>query len=255
MSIQVTPTFNELIYSVWNTVRSRANINDTITEEQIAFHILNVRAQLIKQDSNKGYTPDPYIIQDLGCVKLVKADAAECCQVEVGCTVLRTELPIPSTIELHHKVLITRIGPVDKTAQPYEFIAYEKVPYLSYSRFTKRNVVAYMTSTTGYMYFIVPNKMMQHLRYVNIMGVFEDPRQVADFKQCPAAASTKPLCPDCDTDLDIPCYTDDTPFPVKSWMIPTIIDMVVKMFIKPQATTPTDLNSDGKLAVSSQAEQ
>ena len=86
------------------------------------------------------------------------------------------------------------------------------------------------------------------------MGVFEDPRQVAEFSQCPTTSS-KPLCPDCDDTLDIPCYTEDTPFPVKAWMVPTIIEMVAKTFMKPQATVPTDLNSDGKFALSPQTEQ
>jgi|694.fasta_scaffold52678_3 hypothetical protein len=244
-----TPTLKELIYSVWNAVRSRINISDTITEELIQFHILNVRAQLLKQDSNKGYTTDPYIIQDLGCVELELADTSECCQIPAGCKLLRTKLTIPSTIELHHQMLFTRVGPIVKTEEPFEFISYEKVPYLKYSKYTSKRICSFMKDIVGHMYFIVPDSKLKMLKWVNIQAVFEDPTKVSKFYQCPKQPST---CTECDP--EIPCYTEDTPFPIKSWMIPTIVDMVVKTFIKAQASVPFDKDSDGELNLKSQAE-
>ena len=246
-----TPTLKELIYSVWNSVRSRINISDTITEELIQFHILNVRAQLIKQDSNKGYTADPYIIQDLGCVELEHADTSECCQISSGCTLLRTKLQIPSTIELHHQQLFTRIGSaVDKTAEPFEYLSYEKIPSLKYSKFTKKRIVTFMKDTAGYMYFIVPTDKLKILKWVNIQGVFEDPTKISVFKKCP----TKKECHDCSDNIDY-CYTEDTPFPIKAWMIPTIVKMVTDMFIREQSKVPYDPNSDGDLNGQTQIEQ
>lgn len=248
--MEVTPSLNSIVYSIWNTVRARVNINDSITWELVKFHVLNLRAQLLKQDSNKGYTADPYVIQDLGCVELVRADAAECCQVDVGCNVLRTKLQIPSTIELHHKQLFTRIGPIKKDEEPFDYISYEKVPFLKHSKYTKKRVIAYQTSTSGYMYFVVPDFKLKTMKYVNIQGVFEDPTQVSEFTTCPAVESA---CKDCDELL--PCYNDDMPFPIKSWMIPTLIEMTIKLFVKQQSLTPTDSNSDGKLDVTNQTEQ
>lgn len=230
----LTPTLNELTFSVLNTVRARTNISELISLEQIKFLVKSVRAQLIKQDANKGYTPDSYIIQDLGCVALTQVDPAECCDVQVGCTILRTDKPIPSVIELHHQQLLTRVGSVDKTQPSFDFIPYERVPYEQYNKFTRNRIKAYLMNNGGYMYFIVPNDKTKLLKYVNIQGVFEDPEQVAVFSPCSGSLASA-------------CYTDDTPFPVKEWMVPTIIEMVVKLFIRPEAAAATDSTSNNKL--------
>lgn len=229
----LTPTLNELTFSVLNTVRARTNVSELISLEQIKFLVKSVRAQLIKQDANKGYTPDSYIIQDLGCVPLTLVDPAECCDVSVGCTILKTEKAIPSIIELHHQQLLTRVGSVDKTQAPFDVIPYERVPYEQYNKFTRNRIKAYMMNNGGYMYFVVPNDKTKLLKYVNIQGVFEDPEQVAVFSPCGSTTAA--------------CYTDDTPFPIKEWMVPTIIDMVVKLFIRPESMVATDHTNNGKL--------
>lgn len=249
--MDTTPTLNELIYSVWNVVRGRANAQDTINEELIKFHILNVRAQLIRQDSNKGYTTDPYIVQDLGCVELERVDAGECCVVS-GCTILRTKLQIPSTIELHHRQLITRIGPIVKTAEPFDVLSYENVPLLEYSRFAKLKVNVFMKDNNGYIYVIVPNVALKTMKYINVQVVLEDPTKASAFNQCTVTSNAH--CESCDDELQTPCYDEDTPFPIKHWMVPALIEMVTKVFIKPQSITSADLNSDGKLAVEVQAD-
>ena len=144
-----TPTHRELIFAVLNTVRSRTTITEPITTSIIAFHIKNVRAQLIKQDSNKGYTADPNIIQELPCVELSQVDKGECCEV-TGCTIYRTTEKIPSAIELHHKQLITRIGSIDKTQVPFDFVDYAMVPYLSHSRYTNSIPKVFTMNNNGY---------------------------------------------------------------------------------------------------------
>lgn len=225
----MTPTLNELIFSCLNTVRSRTTITEPITEEIIAFHIKNIRAQLIKQDSNKGYTADSYIIQELPCVNIVQVDKGECCEV-TGCTIYRTEQKIPSTIELHHKQLITRIGSIDKTQPAFDFIDYAMVPYIGASRFTKSRPKVFTMNNNGYYYFILDNNY-EGLEKVSIQGVFEDPTSLNSFNTCSGAS----------------CYNvDDQPYPIKSWMVPTLIEMVVKLFIKPQASALQDPSNNSK---------
>lgn len=224
-----TPTLNQLIFSALNTVRSRTNITEPISQEIVAFHIKNVRAQLIKQDSNKGYTADSYIIQELPCVEITQVDKGECCEV-TGCTIYRTVNKIPSTIELHHKQLITRIGSIDKTQPAFDFIDYAMVPYIGESRFTKSRPKVFTMNNNGYYYFILPDHL-EGLEKISIQGVFEDPMALAGFSTCEGNA----------------CYSaEDTPYPVKAWMVPTLTEMVVKMFIKPQAQALQDPSNNSK---------
>jgi hypothetical protein len=233
----LTPSLNQLAFAVLNTVRGRSVITDVISLEQIKYHIKNTRAQLIKQESNKGYTADNYIIQNLGCVSLVLADKSECCEVSTGCTILRTELAIPSVIELHHTQLFTRIGAVDITLPPFDFVSYERIPYEKYGRFNN-TIKAFMMNNKGYMYFLVPNNKLNLMKYANIQGVFEDPEDVSRFNNCDGTT----------------CYNDDTAFPVKAWMANSIEKIVIDMFIDKESKAPMDLTNNSKMDVTSQTE-
>jgi len=226
----LTPTLNELTFSIINTVRSRANINEPISQEIVWFHINNVRAQLIKQDSNKGHTADSYIIQELPCEPVVQVDRGECCEV-TGCTIYRTEHKIPSFIELHHKQLVTRIGSIDKTQIGFDFIDYAMVPYINYSRFTKHRPKVFTMNNNGYFYFILPaGSNLEGLEKISIQGVFENPMELANYTSCTGEF----------------CAGEDVPYPIKAWMVPALVEMVVKLFIKPQSMAASDPNNNSK---------
>jgi len=234
-----TPTLPELEFSVLNSVRSRTTISEPITSEIIRFYIKLVRAQLIKQDSNKGYSADSYIIQELSCVDVIQVDRGECCEV-TGCTIYRTVQKIPSPIELHYKQLITRIGSIDKTQIPFDFIDYAMVPYISFSRWTKNRPKVFTMNNNGYFYFILPEGgNLEGLQKISIQGVFEDPTLASTFSNCEGLS----------------CYDEQTtPYPIKSWMVPTLIDMIIKLFIKQQATAFSDQNNDGQFKIESPIE-
>lgn len=229
MSTTLTPSINHLAYSILNSVRGRSVITDVITIDQLKYHINNTRAQLIKQDANKGYTADSYIIQNLGCVELIQADKSECCEVSIGCTILRTKEQLPSVIELYHSQLWTRIGSVDITAPAFDFISYERVPYERFGRFNN-TIKAFMMNNKGYMYFLVPNNKLNLMKYVNIQGVFENPEDVKRFNNCDGTQ----------------CYNDNTAYPVKTWMVNAIEKMVIDMFVDKQAKVSSDITNNSK---------
>ena len=108
-------TKQEIIYAIKDGCEGKNLTSSIITDELVSWHIDNTRAQLIKQDLIKGHTIDSYLIQSLGCLDLVLVDKSECCNVPIGCKILRTSVPIPSPLELHNKQLITRVGPIDLT--------------------------------------------------------------------------------------------------------------------------------------------
>lgn len=228
-TLKLTPSLNELAYSILNTIRGRSVITDVITTSQLKYHIKNTRAQLIKQDSNKGYSADSYIVQSLGCVDLILADKSECCNVNIGCTILRTKEPIPSVIELHHDQLWTRIGSVDFTQPAFDFISYERVPYESAGRFNN-TVKAFLMNNNGFMYFLVPDTKLKLMKYANIQGVFEDPEDVSRFNNCNGTS----------------CYSDSTPFPVKAWMANSIEKIVIDMFADRQSKSSVDMTNNSK---------
>lgn len=231
-------SLNELIYSIFNTVRPSYNGTTPLSLELIKYHIINIRASLIKNDLNKGHSVDSYIVQNLGCLELETADKG-CCDVPVGCYVLKTIQKIPSTIEMHNRQMITRVGPVDITSKPFQLIEYERVPFTGKNRFTK-NLVKYFIKD-GYIYLVInnDNPLYWGLTTINVQGVFEDPTEISSFNNCDGNN----------------CYDDTKSFPVKSWMIPAIQELVIKKFIAPQNIAPVDNSSDSKPNLESQITQ
>lgn len=224
---------NEISYSILEVVAPKAAITQPITLNEIKFHVKNTRALLIRNELNKNRTADPEIIQDLGCVELISVDRSECCDLDIGCNFLRTKLKIPGFVELHHKVMATRIGPVDKLSRPYQLIAYERVPFEFYNKFTRNEIKCFLMNNNDYLYLAIykDNILNKTLKKINIQGVFEDPTEVKPFISCSGAI----------------CYSDDSNYPVKEWMINSIKDIVIRMYIKPETLAPIDTSNDSKI--------
>ncbi len=224
-------SLNQLAYSVLETVTPKAVIGQPITLDIIKFHIKNVRAQFIRNEGNKNRSIDPEIIQDLGCVDLVLVDRAECCDTEIDCFFLRTRNKLPGFIELHHKPMVTRIGPVDKIARPYQLIPFERVPFEFYNKFTRNEIKAFLMNNNDYMYFAIhkDNILSRSLTKVNIQGILENPSDASFFTSCSGQS----------------CFSDDsTSFPMKGWMASSVIAEVIRMFIGPESKQPLDTSND-----------
>jgi hypothetical protein len=224
MNGEITPSLNELTFACMNTIRAKSNSNDPISTRLIEFHIKNTRAFLVRQESNKSYTPDTNIIQHL-VTDVVKVDSADSCLVQSGCFTFRTKVKIPSIIETSHSQLLTRVGPVDLKSKPFSLIPIARVPYIGYNRFNSNQVFAYLDN--GYIYFI-SNKLIG-FKKVEISAVFEDPELLASFE--------------CGTNK---CYSKDSAFPIKQSMINTIKDIVIKNYLNETSQAYQDLSNDGK---------
>ncbi len=225
-------TLNEIAYSILEVVKPKASITEPITLQSIKYHIKNTRALLIRNEINKMRSVDPEIIQDLGCVSLINVDRAECCDLDIGCNFLRTTLKIPSLIELHHKPLMTRVGPIDKINRPYQLIPYERIPFEFYNKFTRSLIKAFLMNNNDYLYLAIDkdNMLSKSLTKINIQGVFEDPSDVQPFRTCGGTI----------------CFSDDSQYPVKQWMCNAIKDIVIKMYISPESTRPIDVTNNAK---------
>lgn len=239
---EVTPTLNEIVYSIIEIIRPKLMSGDAINKDLVKFLVKNTRAALIRQDLNKAHTIDRSLIQDLGCVEVEIVDSAECCDIESECSFIRTKKPIPSLVELHNKTLLTRVGPIDKMGKAYEVLEYERVPYeiSSENPFTNKLLKAFMMNSKGYVYLLIPknSKSKMMIEYINIQGVFEDPEQLREYASgCSGSA----------------CYSDDEPFPVKHWMINSIRDIVIQKYLGVQSQARIDTSNDNKVNPEQQA--
>lgn len=228
-------TLNEIKYAIFNRVRPSYSGEKPLSLELIEWHAVNVRAQLIREDLQKSKSIDPAIIQDLGCVTLEEVDKG-CCDVPVDCFILRTNVDIPTTIELDNKTLLTRVGPVDFTKKPFQQVEFSRVPFVGTNKFTRNEVKWFIKGKRVYILVSKDNPIFWGLEKINLAGVFEDPTEVSTFSTCDGEN----------------CFNADSAFPIKARMIPILIQLVVERFIGPQSAAPIDNSSDKKPNVESQ---
>ena len=144
-------SLNEIVYSIWEKIRPELADDDSIDFRLIQDAVHTQRALLLRNEYNRNRTIDPFVIQDLGCVELEVVDRAECCDITIGCSIIRTSQKIPSLIELHNESLMW-VNPVDKLEKSFSFISYERAKFISGHRFTSRQIYAFVLN--NYIYLI-----------------------------------------------------------------------------------------------------
>lgn len=221
-------TFNEIIYDIMETMRGNQLSDDTdLSRRNIIYHINNQRALWLRNEYNKPSRKiDSQVEQDLGCLKLIKVDAAECCHVDLGCNVLRTEEQIPKLLELHSGPAVTRVGPVHKGMAPFNFMDYNQAIYAMQGKYSGKATITFLLN--GYLYFLSKNPATQHLEYINLRGVFADPTDLISFR--------------CETESGN-CFSYDEEYPINSWMIPYIKEQILNQFGL-SLQTPKDSGND-----------
>lgn len=228
MAVGPALTLPQLVYNLRNLIRDNRSDDIKVTDRQLEFIINYYRARLIKQDADKDRSISSNIIQDLGKVPLSLVDKAEVSGTLVGKTVLRTTDPIPKLIELNQKDAIIYVGGLDK-ASSIDFVTKTQSKWNRYNKYGSKLPTAYYRN--GYIYIAECPKA---LKYINIEGIFEDPRQVSKYK----------------TD-GISCYDiSKDPYPMSSYMISALMDMVISkelsFFLQMVPDNVNDANDESK---------
>jgi hypothetical protein len=227
-------TLNEIAYDLLSIVRPQLSDDSELDIRQIKFWIHNQRALFIRNELNRSRTIDADIIQTI-CAELEEVDASDCCGIDLGCNILRTKKQIPETIELHNKQGIVRVGPVNKTKKGFSFVEYDRVPFLEHARFTGNMVFAFQHD--NYIYIYTKDPRYQEMEAITIRGIFEDPSEAGEFRTCGDNGGEA-------------CYTDDSEYPIKSWMIPGLKQAILQSNLVMTAQAETQQADDANNAKS-----
>lgn len=222
-------SLNEIVYDVLGDVKSSRITDDAnITTDKVKYIVHVQRSMWLNRRLTKpGYMSTEDIIQDLGCIPVEMADTAECCDVNSGCSVLRTSKKIPTPVNGNTDTMITRIGPVDKIGSPFQRVSYSEVPYVGNGKFNKKHVFATYMNDRIYLIFGPDNYEARMIEHLNARGVFEDPQEVREFTKCSGD----------------PCYTDDLRYPVPENLIPFIKQQVFQQLVSNEQM-PEDQKND-----------
>ena len=148
-------------------------------DNRILYQIINEqRAIFIKNELNKGRSIEDNIKQTINGLKLIPVEASTFAPVSSNIRLLRTELKIPKTIELHHKDLITIVRNSSMSSIKYNYIHRDKFSFSGNGRFNTKDI--YCTLYGGHIWIKLKkeNPKISLLTYISVEGVFEDPRLV-----------------------------------------------------------------------------
>lgn len=203
-------TLGEIIFDCYSTVSGSTLISDDISLslDLIRFKVVNVRAQLIRQEAQKGYAALDNIFQSIPCMPFIQIDESLCpCALPSGCIILRTQNRVPRFIELSHKNMLTKVSGPGLKGSGYALTPYARVPYAGLNKETANTTKAFLYDS--YIYLINPPNLIEQ---GTIRGVFEDPRDAANYANCSGT----------------PCWDDNSEFPISAHMLPTLKELVVK---------------------------
>ena len=256
----------EISYNILNLMRGGRSSNDElISIPQIEFNIMHYRAMLIRRDFARNGITTRHLEQDLVCLELEPISLNTCCSIyeEPGmasseCKVKKTIRKIPRTVRFNFEEAITYVGTIDKLTH-IQLVPPHMVKFNKYSKYTGKKQKAFMLND----YLYVTNT--EGLDFINMRGIFEDPRELATYINCleqgqtgfagtdvvgPLAdAGPNILHPYEDTDvqpweINSAVYNDDMPFPMPLDMVQAITQGLSSGEMQMLAGTFSDTTND-----------
>lgn len=225
----MTQSLNQITFKILSNLNIDSSDDSIVDIREIRYEVHNIRARFIRNDLDKSHTIDSNIIQDLGCIEMESVDRGHCCELKLGCNVMRTKQLIPIPIETHYGDGITRIASIDKLDKPYSYIEYERAIFAGNGRFNKNTVFAFMLNNRVYLTSGNAHRWMSGIQRINVRGVFANPEEVEAFKTLNGGD----------------CYNNDMLYPVNSWMADAIINELTQKY-SIRLGIPVDSTNDAK---------
>jgi hypothetical protein len=202
----------ELVYSVLDLCKASGSDDSFWTEEFILFLCKKYRVFLIKKEQDKEKASQDvasaFETQQI-CLDLEKVPAIDgdpC----TGGYYLRTTKPIPRILEGN----IPRVYPIDYyQGTNISYVSRDKMRYIGSNPYL-RNIIYSSIGPDLHMYLNSSNPQFLYLKKLRVSAVFEDFDEVSDLL--------------CDQDgSPQPCDVLDMEFPIRQYMVPTLIELVV----------------------------
>jgi hypothetical protein len=209
-------TANKILSDIRNSATSGSNPNDfKIEDSQILYWIDQIGAMLKIQSVQKRKDIELSWIQTLSCMDLEQVDKSECCEIETGCMILRTN-ELPRTIEINGTDGIIRV--TNLMGETIPKTSYLEASYAGYSKFSAHKAKWFLKNNRVY---IINN---DELSKVNIDLVAESPSELSSYTNC--SGST--------------CYDINSDYPCSLKMASEIASIVLKLKVYPFLQLPQD---------------
>lgn len=201
----------EIVYMVLDLAKAYTSDDSYFNEDHVIFLLKKYRSFLIKKEQEKKVTsiPSEFEYQQI-CLDLEKVPAidGEPC---TGGYYLRTTHKIPKILE----GTVPRIYPIDfYQGINITFVPRDKMRYTGTNKFLK-NILYVSLGPDLYLYLNSCNPQFLYLKKLRMSAIFEDFDEAADLL--------------CDSDGESSaCDVLNEVFPIRDYLVPTLIELVVK---------------------------
>lgn len=223
-------TVREIVYMVLDLAKANTSDDAFWTEDHVIFLLKKYRSFLIKkeQDKEKSTTDiaSEFEYQQI-CLDLEATPAidGEPC---TGGYYLKTTNEIPKILEDN----IPRIYPVDfYQGVNISFVPRDRMRFVGTNKFLQ-NIIYVSMGPDKHLYVNSSNPQFMYLKKLRMAAVFEDFDAVADY-----------LCDD--DGSSTACDVLDEEFPVREYLVPPLIELVVKELVGAEYR-PVDTKNDAK---------
>ena len=204
MAFEANISLNRISDSIMNTLG--IDINNYEIKEKIKFEAIQFRALLLRRDLERNPITRNFL--QWICLELECKDLSDCCEVKSFKTALRTKEKIPVPLRTKDYDSFYYVGDINKM-KAFKETTFDNVQLMKHRRFTSTEPLFVYDN-----YVWIFNEPTPNYKYLTIGSIFEDPRQLAELKNCDGSN----------------CYTDDDYFPIGADQYPTLEEYLIKLF-------------------------
>ena len=203
MPFEANISLNKIAYSVAHTL---GDVENFYLREKIKFEAIQFRALLIRRDLERNFITRNFI--QYICLKLECKDLSDCCEDLSYENGLRTLEQIPTPLRTKDFDSFYYVGTNSKKSA-FKETTFDNLELMEHRRFTSRKPLYVYDN-----YVWIFNPPTKDFDTITIGAIFEDPRQLADIKNCG----------------EEPCYTDDSIFPMGADQYPALEEYLLNLF-------------------------
>ena len=221
---------SEIVYSILDLAKAATSDDSFFTEEHVIFLAKKYRAFLIKKEQEKQKSStdvaSEFEYQQI-CLDLEKVDAIDGTPCTGG-QYLRTTQKIPKILE----GTTPRVYPLDYfQGTNISYVSRDRMRFTGSNPYL-RNIIYTSLGPDFHLYLNSQNPQFLYLKKLRMSAIFEDIDEAASLL--------------CDADgTSESCDVLDMDFPIREYLVPTLIELVVKE-LSGQKYQPQDLRNNAK---------
>ena len=206
----------DLVYMILDECKLSSSDDLFITEDHVIFLIKKYRSFLIKKEQEREKTStdvaSEFEYQQI-CLDLEKIEAIPGYPCEGG-YYLRSVQPVPKVLE----GTVPRVYSIDFYGSiNMAFVSREKMKFVGTNRFLK-NIIYASIGPDLHLYIKADDPQFSYLRCLRMSAIFEDFDEASSLL--------------CDADgNDESCDALEAEFPIRDYLVPTLIEMTVKELV------------------------